>query len=395
MEAGQDSCSRRRPSQFDSSTKAAILEVLKSQVLWRGNGPSWGAERQQSPVTDVFEDAFAEWFGLPFTLAVNSGTSANEAAVASLGLAPGTEVVCPAASPIFVPFAVLAVGCIPVFADVDPRTLTPTVETIERVCSERTGAIVVVHLWGRPAPVEAIVDFARQRGLKVVEDCAQAPNTWVKGKRVGTFGDIACFSFQQSKLISAGEGGLIATAGRAEYARATMYSNTGIPYLRYGVSSVEIDGSLTQISHFGHNHRMSNMHAAVALSQLRNVDELVERRRQVIEAIEEEVSGLADLGVQRLPMADGADVSYWRYPILVPQGRGNYIGIPPLEPVFQRMQELRRTPYGAVIPDNVSYQADEVHGALRGAARISVLPLSMDMNPDDGRQLVRALRKAL
>lgn len=378
-----------RVSHFDPFASDSVQRVLDSQILWRGNGPNWGQEPSRICATDDFEDAFAEWCGLPFVHAVNSGTSANEAAVVSLGLDPGTEVVCPAASPIFVPFAVLAAGCIPVFADVDPQTLAPTVESIKRVVNDRTGAIVVVHLWGRPAPIEEIVHFARQHNLKVIEDCAQAPATTLNGRRMGTFGDVACFSLHQSKLISAGEGGVFATADRAEYARAALYSNTGIPYLRYGISPTEGGGTLTTIGHFGHNHRMSELQAAVALSQLQGVEKLVERREEVVSALEDELDR-AGAGAQfRLPPLDGAEISYWRYPVRVSPAHGNYHGVPPLEPFFQHMEATRRTPYGLTLPDHVSYSSSAIPGTVEGSASIRVLPLRHDMCADDGRQLAR------
>lgn len=204
---------------FGAHERDAVNAVITSGLLWRGNGASWTSGQGVGGVTvDCLEDRFSTWLGVPYVLAVNSGSSANEAMIASLGLTPGDEIICPAASPIFVPLAVLALGCIPVFADVDPETLLMDPRKLEGVISQRTRAVVAVHLWGLPAPMREISRIAQRFDLRVVEDCAQALATSVDGHRVGTFGDAACFSLQQSKLITAGEGGLLSTRSSGGYA---------------------------------------------------------------------------------------------------------------------------------------------------------------------------------
>jgi len=172
---------------FGDEELANLKEVIEGQELWRGHGDGFVTR---------FEDAAAEYFGRKYAYAVNTGTSADEAAIAGLGLEPGDEVICPAFSPIFAAMPVLATGCIPVFADVDPRTGITTAEDIEARISPRTGAVLVVHLYGQPALMDEIMRVATKHGLKVIEDCAQAMDSLYKGRKVGTIGDVACFSLQ-------------------------------------------------------------------------------------------------------------------------------------------------------------------------------------------------------
>lgn len=362
---------------FGQMEAESVLAVLTAGRLWRGNGASWGSS-QNSPagvMADSLEDAMARRLNLPYVHAVNSGTSANEAAIASLGLDPGDEVICPAACPAFVPFAVLATGCIPVFADVNPETLLLDPAKIEPVVGDRTRALVVVHLWGIPAPMTQIMNMASRHGLKVVEDCAQANGTLIDGRPVGTFGEACCYSFQQSKQITCGEGGIFATRSAGAYARAVLYSNCGIPNFRFGVPPPErLATSPESIGRghlrFGHNHRISEFQAAVALAQLSRIDELLRRRTELAELIEKELNRLGKESVRPIRRPSSCTISYWRYPILVPPGRGNYREIPYLDPAFQRINNDRQTPFGMQIPRHVRYEMGSCPNAESGASQV-------------------------
>jgi perosamine synthetase len=154
-----------KPSCFGEEELANLLQVIESGALWRG---------MRGHFVGQFEDAMGAHLGRKYVHAVSSGTAGNEAVVAGLGLEPGDEVICPASAPIFASLPVLAAGCIPVFADVDPRTLIISPEGIDAAAGERTKAVMVVHLWGQPAPMDEILEVAHKHGLKVIEDCAQA-----------------------------------------------------------------------------------------------------------------------------------------------------------------------------------------------------------------------------
>ncbi|MEW1758818.1 DegT/DnrJ/EryC1/StrS family aminotransferase [Streptomyces cyaneofuscatus] len=365
------------PGEFWQLEEAALSDVLTSGRLWRGNGVGWGSRHDSATeaVADRFEDAFADWIGLPYAHAVNSGTSANEAAIVSLGLEPGDEVICPAACPAFVPFAVLAAGCVPVFADVHPETLLLDPDAVERVVSDRTRAVVVVHLWGLPAPILEITAMARRSGWKVVEDCAQAFGTRINGQLVGTFGDACCFSLQQSKHITSGEGGVFATRDPDAYARAVLYSSAGVPNFRFGLPVPHRHPGSIGRGHlgFGHNHRISELQAAVALSQLSRLDEFNRRRVELVVLLEQALARRNVASVRRLQDFPEAIVSYWRYPFLVPVGSGSFQEIPYLEPAFKQMNEKRRTPFGLPIPEYVSYSPGSCPQVERGAAQIRAL----------------------
>ncbi|HZM75949.1 MAG TPA: DegT/DnrJ/EryC1/StrS family aminotransferase [Candidatus Limnocylindrales bacterium] len=352
----------------------AVSGVLASGQLWRGNGHTWGGPQTHlgSTAADRLEDAFAERLGLQYVHAVNSGTSANEAAIASLGLDPGDEVICPAASPIFIPLAILAAGCIPVFADVDPKTLLIDPDAIEATISENTRAVVAVHLWGMPAPMARIMAVAERFRLAVVEDCAQAWGTLIGGRPVGTFGYASSFSLQQTKHITSGEGGIFVTRNPEAYARAVLYSNCGIPSFRFGV---EISGeALSPVVRghirFGHNHRIGELQAAVAMAQLSRINEFIGRRAELAELIKAKLLQTGDDSVGVPPAFPGCTTSYWRYPILVPSGYGTYKGISYFEPVFREMNDRRLTPFGLPIPQHVNYDMGSCPGAEQGASRI-------------------------
>ncbi|GIJ21882.1 DegT/DnrJ/EryC1/StrS family aminotransferase [Micromonospora lutea] len=362
-----------------------MSQVLASEQLWRGNGAGWGGPQgaQGGAFADRLEDSFGQRLGLPYVHAVNSGTSANEAAIASLGLEPGDEVICPAASPIFVPLAVVALGCIPVFADVCPETLLLDAGDVEKRITEKTRAVVVVHLWGMPAPIRQIMTLAERFGLRVVEDCAQAFGTFVDGRQVGTFGHAACFSLQQSKHISSGEGGIFATRDAEGYARAVLYSNSGIPSFRFGVTPPGVaDERARGHVRFGHNHRISELQAAVAVAQLAQLDGFIARRAELVSLIESHLA-LREDSVRGPATSPGCSISYWKYPLIVPPGRGWYTGISYLEPVFQEMDKRRVTPFGLPLPSYVRYEDGQCPGAEEGALRIRSVSVHHSLSDDD------------
>jgi len=260
--------------QFGDEELENLRQVLQSGALWRGEEGAFVAR---------FEDDFRAWLGCDYALAISSGTAANEAALAGCGIGPGDEVICPPCSFIASSMSVVAVGAVPVFADVDPRTLIISAEAIEAALTPNAKAVVVVHLSGQPAEMGPILDVARKHSLAVVEDCAQAYGPTYQGRKVGTFGDCACFSLQQSKHITSGEGGIIATEDPEVYKRAMLYTNCGMPWYRYGLErpiAEPVAGMRTR-GHFGfgHNYRMTELQGAVAVEQLARIEQFNQSRR--------------------------------------------------------------------------------------------------------------------
>jgi len=333
---------------FGEEELAYLREVIEGQEAWR-----WG----KSNFVPRFEESFGKHLGRKYVHAVNSGTSANETAYATLGLEPGDEIIIPGVSPVFVSFPAVAVGCIPVFADVDPRTQIIDPECIEERITPRTRAIVVVHMYGQPAPMDEILTVARKHDLRVIEDCAQAYDAYYKGRKVGTFGDVVCFSMQQSKHITCGEGGIVATDDPELYKRATEYANSGMPWYMYDLERPQaqpVNGVPTR-GHFsfGHDFRFSELQGAVALAQLEKIEQFHARRRELVGIAEAELREVAGLELAHV-YAD-TQPNYWFYPVRGPESIGSTGEVNYLEVEYQRMQDRRRTSVGVPLPDYVQY----------------------------------------
>jgi dTDP-4-amino-4,6-dideoxygalactose transaminase len=389
--------------QFGAEETGALAQVIESQELWRGMG--------EGSYTSRFEDAFAEHTGRTYVLGVNSGTSANEAALAACGLEPGDEVIVPPCSFIASSLAPVALGAVPVFADVDPGNLTITAEAIEAAVTPKAKAVVVVHLWGIPADMAPILEVARRRGLKVIEDCAQAYDAHYRGHMVGTLGDVACYSLQQSKHITSGEGGLVVTDDPDAHRRACLYANCGMPWYRYGLERprpADVAGIATR-GHFayGHNYRMSELQAAVALTQLAKIDALNARRAENVAAIEEELRSVQ--GLRLATTYPDTRPNYWNYPLSLDPthtclttrdvGLPRYNEINYLEVVFQEMQRCRRTSVGYPLPGYVQYEPGLCPQAEAAAPRITALSVHPSREVQEcraeARDIAERMRRAL
>lgn len=371
---------------------AAVGQVVESQELWRG--------ADGGPVGQL-EDEFAAYLGHRYVHANCSGTSANEAALAAAGIGPGDEVIVTPCSFVASSMAPIGLGAVPVFADVDPRNFVLTGETIEAALTPRARAVVVVHLWGQPADMGPILEVARRHGLKVIEDCAQCYDGRWQGKLAGTLGDVSCFSLQQSKHLTSGEGGLVATDDPEAYQRAVLYCNCGMPWFRFGLSAPRPEpvGNLLTRGHFayGHNHRMTALQGAVALAQLHKLPQLKARRQHVADLLSSALAGTPGLLLPR-PYPQTAP-NYWAYPVFIDPALdfaaaevctwcgelggslGRYAEINYLEVMYRQMEEARQTAVGAPLPDYVHYRPGLCPGAEAAAPRLlmfGVMPWSDD-----------------
>ncbi|MEM7204678.1 MAG: DegT/DnrJ/EryC1/StrS family aminotransferase [Planctomycetota bacterium] len=256
-----------------------------------------------------FERAFAGRFGAAHAVACSSGSAAVHAAVASLGLEPGDEIVTTPITDMGAVMPLVYEGAVPVFCDVDPCVGNVTAGTIEPRLTSRTRAIIVTHLFGQPCDMAPILSLARARGLTVIEDCAQAPLARDRVGPVGTLGHLGCFSLQQSKHLTTGEGGMVISGAAEDHGVATTvrwFVNKG---WSYGAS--EPDHELPAL-----NFRMTELQGAVGLAQLRKLEGVVERRRATAKLLRD---GIAEVRGVALPPAPAAGVlhSYWRVPLLV------------------------------------------------------------------------------
>lgn len=373
---------------FGEEELAYLREVIESQQLWRGT---------EGNFVPRFEDAFGKHLGRRYVLALSSGTAGNESALAGLGLEPGDEVICPSTAPIFTSMPVVGLGCIARFADVDPRTMIISPEGIEARISPKTRAVVVVHLCGQPAPMDEILEVARAHNLKVVEDCAQAYDCYYKGRKAGTLGDVVCFSLQQSKHITSGEGGIVATDDPEIYKRAALYANCGMAWYRYGLEAPKAEpvGGQATRGHFafGHNNRMSELQGAVALAQLAKIDQFNAYRQQLVDIVEAELRD--EPGVELAYVYPDTVPNYWLYPVRLPAGLGTHAEINYLEPVYQQMQRTRRTSVGYPLPDYVQYEPGLCPQAEAAAKRRRTIGVGQSTDAEAARAGAQAVRDAV
>jgi dTDP-4-amino-4,6-dideoxygalactose transaminase len=244
--------------QFDDSERQALNEVLESRLWWRTEG-QWTAK---------FERAFAQFHGAKHGIAVTNGTAALEVVMAALKIGPGDELIIPDSTFVATATAVLFAGAMPVMVDVKAGTDCIDPELAEAAITPRTKAIIAVHLGGHPADVDSLSRIASRHKLFLVEDCAHAHACEWHGQRVGTFGNAATFSFQASKLMTAGEGGAIIT------------NDDELELLARSVHDCGRMPGKWFYSHYiyGSNYRLSEWQGAVLCSQLARLDEQTRRR---------------------------------------------------------------------------------------------------------------------
>jgi 8-amino-3,8-dideoxy-alpha-D-manno-octulosonate transaminase len=254
----------------------AVLEVLRSKRLFRYYGPQPGP----SKVAEL-EEAFAAHMGARKALAVTSGTAALMCGLAGIGIGPGDEVIVPAYTWVASASAVVMMGGIPILTEVDD-TLTLDPADVARKITQRTKAIMPVHMRGAPARLDELLALARVHGLRVIEDVAQANGGSYYGRRLGSLGDVGCFSLQFNKIITCGEGGMMITSDDEAHIRGVMFHDT-VGGLR---NNVPIEETL-----LGMNCRMPELTGAVALIQLSRLDGLIETMLTLKHALK---AGMAD-----------------------------------------------------------------------------------------------------
>jgi len=274
---------------IDDDEKAAVLEVLDSKRLFRYYGPNKGPSK-----VEELENAYATEKGTRHALGVTSGTAALICALQGIGVGPGDEVIIPAYTWIATATAVLAVGGVPIVAEVD-ETLTLDPTDIASKISPYTKAIIAVHMRGAPCQMDAIMAVAGAHDLKVIEDCAQANGASYQGKACGSFGDAGCFSLQFNKIITAGEGGILTTNSQEVWERASMFHDVNTSRHKLAEESLL----------WGINFRMPELLAAVSLVQLNKLHGLLAAMRARKQMLKAGVAETAQRkGVQFRTMAD-------------------------------------------------------------------------------------------
>jgi hypothetical protein len=286
---------------FDDEQIAAAIGVLRS-----GKVNYWTGEQGRA-----FEAEFAEAVDCRYGIALANGTVALELALRSLDIGAGDEVVVTPRTFLASASCAVVCGARPVFADVDPVSQNITAASIEAVLSPRTKAVIAVHLAGWPCDMDPILELCRSRGLKLIEDCAQAHGATYRGRPVGSFGEAAAFSFCQDKIMTtAGEGGMLVTNGRTLWSRAWAYKDHGKSFEAV-YERVHPPGFRWLHESFGTNWRMTEVQAAIGRVQLRRLPEWLDRRRRNAAVLTDRLQAIPALRVTRPP--NHAGHAYYKY----------------------------------------------------------------------------------
>jgi len=250
--------------------KEAVQRVLDSGNLSQYLG-AWTDDFFGGPTVRRFEEAWCKTFNVQYAVSVNSNTSGLFACTGACGIGPGDEVIVSPYTMSASAVAPLVYGGIPVFADIDPDTFCLDPKSIETRITPRTKAILIVHILGYPADMDAIMLLAKKHKLKVIEDCAQAPMGKYNGRYVGTIGDIGVFSLNYHKHIHTGEGGVIVTNDANLAERVQLIRN-------HAENVVEAKNVADLTNMIGYNYRMTEVEAAIGIEQLKKLPSLLERR---------------------------------------------------------------------------------------------------------------------
>jgi len=274
---------------FTEETVQEISEVLKSGILCQGQK------------TRLFEEEFKRKVGAEYAYAVSSGTAALHIAYLSL-IKPGDEVIVPDFTFIATASTVVFSGGKPVFADIDEETLTINPDDVLEKITTKTKVIVPVHLFGNAADMAALNEIAEDHGLYLVNDAAQAHGTTIKGKDVGSFDDLNCYSFYPTKTMTTSEGGIVTTNNRELYEKGMLLRN---------------HGQKTRYLHviLGLNYRMTEVEAVIGLNQLKMLDRFLARRRENAKFLSEHIGRIDGLKPQKT--AEGVNHSYSYYTVIM------------------------------------------------------------------------------
>lgn len=270
-----------------------VVEVLKSGMIAQG------------PKVMEFEEKFANWIGAKYGIATNSGTSALHVALLACGIGEGDEVITTPFTFIASGNAIVYTGATPVFADIDLDTYTIDPDSIENLITDKTKAILPVQLYGQAADMDEIREIAEKHDLKIIEDAAQAHGAEYNGEKVGTLGDMACFSFYPTKNMTTSEGGMITTDDEELAKKAQMFRAHGASE-RYHHDEI------------GYNFRMTDIAAAIGLAQLNVIDEFNNKRISNANYLNEQLKDVEGIVTPKSP--DNYKHVYHQYTIRVEKG---------------------------------------------------------------------------
>src|ERR1044072_8465866 len=275
-------------------------EEIEAVVAALGRGEVSGSFGESIP---RFEEEFAAYCGCKYGVAVSSGSTALHLAVAAAGIGAGGEVLVSRRTNIATALAVIHNQAIPVPVDSESLTWNLDLDLIENLITEKTKAIIPVHLYGHPVDMDRLMEIARRHNLLVIEDCAESHGATCRGRRTGSFGDMACFSFYANKVITTGEGGMVTTNNGELAERLRLLRNLAFTKPRFRHEEA------------GFNFRMTGIQAAMGRAQFAKIDKIVSEKRRVAHTYNE---FLRDIDGLQLPHeADWARNVYWMYAVVV------------------------------------------------------------------------------
>jgi 8-amino-3,8-dideoxy-alpha-D-manno-octulosonate transaminase len=277
-----------------------VMDVLETGILMR-----YGFDQERKGIYKVrqFEEEFAKYCGTKYALGVTSGSAALKVALTALDVGPGDDVLVPAFTFLATYEAVMEVGAIPIMVDIDD-TLNLDPQEIEKKKTPYTKAVIPVHMCGSAAHIDQIVAIARKNNLLVLEDNAQGCGASFKGKKLGSFGDMGCFSFDYVKTVTTGEGGMVITNNLDLYHRAEWYHDHGHDH------NPNVSRAMEGRTILGFNYRMNELQGALGLAQLRKLDYLIGEQKKNKKFIMDVLAGIPGVGFREKPDPEGDSATF-------------------------------------------------------------------------------------
>ena len=353
------------------------------------------------------ESEFAKLYGVDYARAATSGTAAIHAAIAAVNPEPGDEIITTPITDMGAITPILYQSAIPIFADVDPLTYNVTAKTIEPRITKRTRAIIVTHLFGNPCDMDPIMELGKKYNLPIIEDCAQAYLTEYNYKLVGTFGAIGCFSLQQGKHMTSGEGGLVISLDEAFKRRITLFVDKA-----WGYGDKNPDHYFLAL-----NYRMTELQGAVALAQLHKLNQVVNARIEKANLMTSLIKGLD--GVYAPKVTPNGKHVYWKYclridPNVINGGVMEFARLLKEDGIFSAPRYIQKPAFMCeVLRDkrtfgnsqfpfvgehrkglrNIEYRVEDYPGTMEALNNICVLPWNENYTEDDVRYIADVVIK--
>jgi len=357
---------------LDESDIQAVLEVLRSGRLALG------------PKAREFEELIAEYIGVKYAVAVSSGTAGLHILVRTLEVGPGDEVLVPSFTFSASVNAILYERATPVFVDIEPETYNLDPDDLERKITKRTKAIMAVDIFGHPAEWDRILEIADKYNLKIIDDSCEALGAEYKGKKIGQFGDCACFAFYPNKQITTGEGGIIVTNNSSIAKLARSLRNQGREEM----------GSWLEHERLGYNYRMDEMSAALGVSQLKKLEVFLEKRERVARIYTEKLKGFS--WVRPPVVKPYVRMSWFVYVVTLQEGLDRDTVIGNLEkkgiPARGYFSPIHLQPYVKRI---FGYKGGELPVTENIAKRTLALPFHNNLTEEEIEEVLKTLKDAV